>query len=406
MSRSSRCSRGSTSVIATPSRPARPVRPIRWTYVSGRRRDVVVDDVADVLDVEAARGDVGRDEHVEGAVAEAGHDPVALLLRQAAVERGGVPAAARQRLGEVVHLAPGPGEHERRGAVLEVQDPAERGRACRRGARRRRPGGPGPARRRRRASAWTWTRAGWRRCALREARDLARDRRREQRGLADLAERAEDPLEVVGEAHVEHLVGLVEDDRVDVLEAERAAVEVVDRAARGRDHDVDAAREPVELGRDRLAAVDRHDADAELACRTCGSPRRPASRARGSGRARAPSAGRPCRRRRRRGASTGPAGRPALVEPDGEALEDRQREGGGLAGAGGASARRSRPREQRRDRGELDRRGLLVAEVGERPQQALVEAERREPGRRASSAGVGSAASPSRSRRERNRSRR
>ena len=42
---------------------------------------------------------------------------------------------------------------------------------------------------------------------------------------------AEDLLEVVGEAHVEHLVGLVEHDGLDLVEPERAAVEVVD--ARG-----------------------------------------------------------------------------------------------------------------------------------------------------------------------------
>ena len=46
---------------------------------------------------------------------------------EAAVERRGVAAAAAERLGEVVHLAARPGEHERRGAVLEVEDAAERG---------------------------------------------------------------------------------------------------------------------------------------------------------------------------------------------------------------------------------------------------------------------------------------
>ena len=98
-----------------------------------------------------------------------------------------------------------------------------------------------------------------------EPRDRPRDRGREQRRLVDLGQRAEDPLEVVGEAHVEHLVGLVEHDGLDLVEADRPALEVVDRAARRRDDDVDAAREPVELRGDRLAAVDGHDPRAELA---------------------------------------------------------------------------------------------------------------------------------------------
>ena len=92
----------------------------------GVRRDVVVDDVRDVLDVEAARRDVGRDQHIERAVAEAAHDPVAVLLGQAAVERAGVVAAAAERLGQVVDLAAGPGEDERRGRVLDVEDAAQR----------------------------------------------------------------------------------------------------------------------------------------------------------------------------------------------------------------------------------------------------------------------------------------
>ena len=93
----------------------------------GVRRHVEVDDVRDVLDVEAAGRDVGRDEDVERAVAEAAHHPVAAFLGQPAVERAGVVAAGAQRLGEVVDLAARPGEDEGRGRVLDVEDPAQRG---------------------------------------------------------------------------------------------------------------------------------------------------------------------------------------------------------------------------------------------------------------------------------------
>ena len=79
-----------------------------------------------MLDVEAAGGDVGGDEDIEGAVAEPAHDPVALLLGEAAVQGAGVVATAAQRLRQVVDLAPGPGEDQRRGGVLDVEDPAQR----------------------------------------------------------------------------------------------------------------------------------------------------------------------------------------------------------------------------------------------------------------------------------------
>lgn len=48
-------------------------------------RQVVVDDQADLLHVDAAGPDVGGDEHAAGALAEVGHDAVAFLLRHLAV---------------------------------------------------------------------------------------------------------------------------------------------------------------------------------------------------------------------------------------------------------------------------------------------------------------------------------
>ena len=97
----------------------------------GVRRDVVVHDVRDMVDVEAARGDIGRHEDVEGTIAEAVHHAVALILRHAAVQRRRVVAMAGQLLGKVLDLAACPGEDQRRRRVLEVQDAPERGRLVR-----------------------------------------------------------------------------------------------------------------------------------------------------------------------------------------------------------------------------------------------------------------------------------
>ena len=197
----------------------------------GVGRHVEVDDVRDVLDVEPARGDVRRDEDVERAVPEAAHDPVAGLLGQPAVEGSGVVAPGAQRLGQVVHLAAGPGEDEGRAGVLDVEDPAQRGElvgaaddvgdlADERDAVRGRPLGvdrdPGRVAQ----------------VALGDAGDGRRDGRREERGLAILGRGGQDRLEVLREAHVEHLVGLVEDDDPDPVEPQAAALEMVDRPAR------------------------------------------------------------------------------------------------------------------------------------------------------------------------------
>ena len=75
---------------------------------------------------------------------------------------------------------------------------------------------------------------------------------------------AQEPLDVGQEAQVEHLVGLVEHERVHVREVERAAVGQVDQATGRADDDVDAGLERVELGVVADAAVDGQDPEAEV----------------------------------------------------------------------------------------------------------------------------------------------
>ena len=58
----------------------------------------------------------------------------------------------------------------------------------------------------------------------------------------------EQPLDVGQEAEVEHLVGLVEHERVHVGEVEGPAVGQVEQPAGRADDDVDAGLERVELG--------------------------------------------------------------------------------------------------------------------------------------------------------------
>ena len=334
--------------------------------------------MGDVLDVEAAGRDVGGDQDVQRPVAEAAHDPVALLLRQPAVERRRIAAPAGQRLSEVVHLAAGPGEHQRRGAVLEVEDPAQRSQLVRAShdvgdlAHSRRLARRGPFLLDADADRVVEV-------ALREARDRARDRGREQGGLALPGQRGQDAVQVLREAHVQHLVCLVEDDDRDLVEPQRAAVEVVHGAARGRHHDIHAAHEARQLRGDRLAPVDGHDPHADLATVAVdrlGDLHRQLARGREHerGRAAAPAVARDA-----------PAVRPLPclargVEPAGQRLEDRQREGGRLARAGGRLREQVAAGEERRDRGGLDGRWLLVAEGGDRPQQPRVQAERHEAG--------------------------
>ena len=76
----------------------------------------------------------------------------------------------------------------------------------------------------------------------------------------------DDLLDVGQEAQVEHLVGLVEDERSDVLEVELLLAREVEQSAGGADDDVDALLQGLDLRLVGTAAVDGEDADvADLA---------------------------------------------------------------------------------------------------------------------------------------------
>ena len=91
----------------------------------GVGRDVVVDDVADPLDVEAAGGDVGGDEDVELAGLELVDGALALRLGDVAVDRRRGEAAGPQLLGERLGLVLGADEDDHPLEVLDLEDARE-----------------------------------------------------------------------------------------------------------------------------------------------------------------------------------------------------------------------------------------------------------------------------------------
>src|SRR5205823_4478860 len=95
--------------------------------------------------------------------------------------------------------------------------------------------------------------------------DPGRHGGREEYGLPVGRRLHQDRLDVLGEPHVEHLVGLVQDDRRQLAQRQGAAADVVERPSRRRDHDVDAGVERAQLPADGLATVDRDDPRAQLA---------------------------------------------------------------------------------------------------------------------------------------------
>ena len=228
------------------------------------------------------RRDVGGDQQLGGLAPQPVHDAVALLLAHPTVQGLGPVPATVHRLGELVDLGAGAAEDDRRGRVLDVEHASECGGLV--AARddvgglahaRALPAGGGLLARQRDADGVVQP-------ATRQPVDVRRHGRGEQHGLVVRWGGVEDRVEVLGEAHVQHLVGLVQHDDLDRVERQRAATEVVQGPTRAwRPPRPRPARAPSpgarSAGRRRRAPPGRPGRG-----RSGGWPARPASPARGS----------------------------------------------------------------------------------------------------------------------------
>ena len=92
--------------------------------------------------------------------------------------------------------------------------------------------------------------------------DRAVERGREEERLRLPLDPAQDALHLRHEAHVGHLIRLVEDDEFDVLERQFIALEQVVQPSGRRDDDIDAGTQSVDLPHHGDAAVDRRQPEA------------------------------------------------------------------------------------------------------------------------------------------------
>ncbi len=313
----------------------------------GDVRQVVVDDERQVADVDAARGDVGGDEDADLAALEALERLDARGLALVAVDRHRLDALAAELLDHAVGPVLGRGEDQDGLLVAPGEKPREQtplvglvhlvdalfdrvdGRGLRRHLDADRPIQD----------------------LLRQLRDLLRHRRREEQRLPLFGQAVDDLADVVDEAHVEHPVGLVEDEGLDVREVDIALIAEVVEPARRRDEDVDAALERLDLRRLPDAAEDHGASDRQILAvklEVLLDLQRQLARRRQDQRA---------------------DRLVLLVDAALEPLEDGHCEGRGLAGAGLRAADQVAPLEDRPDRRRLDRRGLLIAHLVDRPKK-------------------------------------
>ena len=222
-----------------------------------RQREVVVDHQLDVVDVDAATGDVGRDQEARAAARERAQTRVAGLGALVAVDRVRGQTGALQHVAELLaaDLLVAEDQHL---AVLATQQALERVRLVADADR----GEAVRDRARRLAAAADLHALGAGQEVLDQRLDLLGERRGEQQVLPLVRHAQEHAPDLRHEAHVEHAVGLVEHDHLDVLERDVAALEVVDQASRAGDEHVQAALEGALLDRQVDAAERGADVQA------------------------------------------------------------------------------------------------------------------------------------------------
>ena len=164
----------------------------------------------------------------------------------------------------------------------------------------------------------------------------------------------QDPADVGQEAHVEHPVGLVEDQHLEVVEPRVRETEVVEEAARRRDDHVHAGAEGVLLGTHADAAEDGGRRERRVHRQRAGVL--------------VDLRGELAGRRQDQGAGD------AALLPE-EAVQDGQDEGRRLAAPRHRAGEHVAPFEGGRDGVGLDRRGTVKAELLDAAQERRVELE-------------------------------
>ena len=243
------------------ARPPRAPGPSDAVHVGlGIVRDVVVQNMGDAFDVQPARRDVGGDQDVGRAVLERVDRSLADRLRNVAVDGGRREPAGTQLLGHLFGGLLGAHEDDHRLEGFDLEQARQRIHLARPGhlhvALRDVLGGLG-LRLDRHLHRVVQVLGG-------DLADARRHRGREQRDLLVLRGVRQDAFHVLGETHLQHLVGLVEHQVVQVREVQAALLEMVDDPPGGADHDLRAALETGQLGSVGAATVDGQHVDPQM----------------------------------------------------------------------------------------------------------------------------------------------
>ena len=202
-----------------------------------RERHVVIEDMAHVLNVEAARGHVRSHQNLNVAGLELLQRLRTGGLAHVAMQRTGIEAVLLQGGVQGSHVALAVAEHDGVLYFLALDERQQRVALVVLGYDDQTLDDVGAGRGRRRDGDFL----GVAEEAVGQPLDLRRHGGREEQGLTQRRQRRHDALDVGNEPHVEHAVGFVDHQDLDVIQQNAATLEVIEQAAGGGDQHVDTA---------------------------------------------------------------------------------------------------------------------------------------------------------------------
>ena len=314
-------------------------------------RQLVVDDVRQLLDVQAAGRHFGGHQRRDAVVLEIRECAHACALALVAMDRSGADAGALQLLGQAIGTVLGAGEDQHLEPVAILDQVGQQvplvvlwhlvdglvhaisGRVAHRHFHRDRVV----------------------QHAVGELPDVVVVSGREHQVLALRGQHLDHAADVADEPHVEHAIGLVEDEHLHVAQVHGALLREVQQSPWGRDQQVAATAQPVDLGIDVDAA--EHHLDAHRRVLAVGDRALGDLGGEFTG-------GREHQAARRAAVRIHAADGNGIGAEAGQLLQDGQHEGCGLAGAGLGAGQDIPALQHGRDGAGLDRGGLGVALLG------------------------------------------
>ena len=214
-------------------------------------RNIKVDNVGDVVNVDTAGSNVGSNQHINSALAEFLHYTVTLVLAQVAMQALSHVATAGKCDRQVINTLFGTAEDNQLAVDFCVQQTAQAFNLIL--------GFEIILLNQRYSQLFLGNGYILRRLhvLLGQAQNRTGHGCGEQQSLAFSRQAAHNFFDIINKAHIQHFVGLVQYQEFDMVQTDSAAVDMVNQASRSADNNLHIVAQRTNLAFNRLAAVNR-----------------------------------------------------------------------------------------------------------------------------------------------------